>query len=243
MADTIGLRAGLYMDSPDLIADDRQFFLTPQLEYEHSFGKFDVYGKGQYTFSLTGLYPQFFFAEEWFAFHLPLTSLSEFRIGLHNENELRIKPDQNGGGGRVKPEAGYALFLPPGDISLALGLPLAYPLGGWGTTGDTRDTRFGLEMTAAYVTPLWLGFEAVANLIAAPVTSFDSIKFALNYTGDQFYGELAFRGKESFSYFSLKAEFNYFFDFLILWGALEAGDLANPDALTLGAAAGIKYRF
>ncbi|MDR2402611.1 MAG: hypothetical protein LBD78_01110 [Spirochaetaceae bacterium] len=236
-ADTFGLRAGFYVDSPDVLADERQYFLTPQLEYKHPFGNFDIYARGEYSFSLTGPYPQFFFAEEKIAFHLPLGSRSEFQVRLHNENALRFNPDW--GGGRVKPEVSYGLFLPPGDFSLALGLPLIYPSRG----GGNREARFGFDVTAAYITPFRLGFEAAANVIAAPSAVFEGMKFAANYTGDQFYGELAFTAGDSFGYYRLKAEFDYFFNFLILWGALEAGNLANPEAAALAAAVGIKYRF
>jgi hypothetical protein len=239
VADTIGLRAGIYVDTPDLTADKQQFFISPQVEYEQTFGKLDVYANGEYTFGLTDIYPQFFFAEEHLVFHLPLGSRSEFRIGIHNENALRFQSDQDGGegGGRVKPEVSYGLFLPPGNVSLILGAPVTYLLWGGGTA------FFGIEATVAYVTPFWLGFEAMVNFTTVPATSFEGMKFALNYTGDQFYGELALRIKESFSYFNIRAEFNYFFNFLIPWGALEVENLADVNALTLGVAIGIKYRF
>jgi hypothetical protein len=235
----IGLRPGLYIDVPDVTADQREYFLTPQLEYVHAFQHFDVYAKGEYTFGLTALYPQFLFAEERIAAFLPLGSRSEFRAALRNENGLRIDPDHDGGqgSGRATPELKYSLFLPPGNFSLALGAPLAYPL--WGET----DTCFGLEVTAAYVTPFWLGFEARMDFTTIPAARFDGMKFAVNYTGDQFYGELAFRAKDSFTYFTLKAEFNYFFNFVILWGALEAKDLGNRDNIALAPAIGVKYRF
>jgi hypothetical protein len=228
----------LYIDVPDVTADKREFFITPQFEYGHTFGNFDVYAKGEYTFGITAFYPQFFFAEERLAFRLPLGSRSLFRIALHNENDLRMDPDHDGGRGvgRVTPELKYSLFLSPGDISLALGTPLTYPL--WG--GD--DSLFGLAVTAAYVTPFWLGFEAGMDLLVTPTTLFEGMKFAVNYTGDQFYGELAFRSKKSLSYFSLKAEFNYFFDFFILWGALEVKNLSDRYALALAPGIGIKYR-
>jgi hypothetical protein len=236
MADTIGLRVGLFADTPDMAAEERQFFLSPQLEYKHTFGRFDVYAKGQYTISLTELYPQFFLAEEGLAVHLPLGSISEFLIGLHHENDFRFSPDR--GRGTVKPRAGFGLFLPPGDFSLALEVPLTYLAQDEGTAG------FGLEVTAAYVTPFWLGFEAAATCLAAGGTDFESVKFAVNYTGDYFYGELAFKAQEALRCFSLRAEFNYFFDFFILWGALEGGDLGRMRGdPTAGAAAGIKYRF
>ncbi|MDR2785282.1 MAG: hypothetical protein LBB83_05150 [Treponema sp.] len=239
IADTIGLRAGIYADSPDVLADSRQFFLTPQIEYKHTFGNFDIYARGEYTFNLTALYPQFLFAEERIAAHLPLGSRSEFQLRLFNEDDFRFNPDKDDGrgGGRVKPELSYGLFLPPGEISLALGSPLTYPL--W----NEEDILFGLDVTAGYITPFWLGFEAAANFITVPAAGFDGMKFAVNYAGDQFYGELAFRARESFSYFTLKAEFDYSFDFFILWGTLEAGNLANASTLSLGAAVGIKYCF
>jgi hypothetical protein len=235
----IGLRPGLYIDVPDVMADEREYFLTPQLEYTHAFGYVDVYAKGEYTFSLTDLYPQFLFGEERIAARLPLGSRSEFRAALRNENELRIDPDHDDGqgAGRATPELQYTLFLPPGDFSLALGAPLTYPL--WGGV----DAGFGLEAAAAYVTPFWLGFEARLDFTTIPAACFDGMKFAVNYTGDQFYGELAFRAKDSWTYFTLRAELNYFFDFCIAWGALEAKDLGNRDNIVLAPAVGIKYRF
>jgi hypothetical protein len=235
----IGLRLGAYLDVPDVMAKKREFFLTPQVEYGHAFGIFDISAKAEYTFGLTAFYPQFFFTEERFAARLPLGSHSQFRVGIRNENDLRIDHDHDGGRGvgTVTPELMFSLFLPPGDISLGLETPLTYPL--WGGA----DTLFVLEPQAAYITPFWLGFEAVAYLIAAPAAVFDGMKFAANYTGDQFYGELSFKTKDSFAYFSLKAEFNYFFNFFILWGALEVKDLSNRDNIILAPAVGIKYRF
>jgi hypothetical protein len=235
----IGLRPGLYIEIPDATADQKEYFLTPQLEYTHTFRHFDVYAKVEYTFGLTALYPQFFFAEERFAAFLPLGSRSEFRAALRNENDLRIDPDHDDGQGegRVTPELKYSLFLPAGDFSLALGSPLTYPV--WGKA----DNCFGLEVTAAYFTPLWVGFEALMDFKTIPAALVDGMKFAVNYTEDQFYGELAFRAKDSFTYFTLKAEFNYFFNFVILWGTLEAKNLSNRDNLVLTPEVGIKYRF
>jgi hypothetical protein len=235
----IGLRVGVYADVPDALAEEKEFFFTPQLGYARSFGYFDISAKGEYTLSLAALYPQFFFAEERLAVHLPLGSFSEFRAEIHNENDILIDPDHGSGrgAGRVTPKLGYALLLPPGEFSLALGSPLAYPL--WGAA----DGLFGLEATVAYVTPFWLGFEAAADFTTVPEARFDGVKFAVNYTGDLFYGELALRADDSFDYFTLKAEVNYFFNFVILWGALEAKDLGNRDKILLAPALGIQYRF
>ncbi|MDR3172749.1 MAG: hypothetical protein LBU19_00735 [Treponema sp.] len=236
----IGLRLGAYLDIPDVMAEKRELFLTPQLEYIHTFGYFDIYAKGEYSLGLTSLYPQFCFAEERFALRFPLGSFSVFQAGLHNENDLRIDPDHGRGGGIATPELKHSLSLPPGDFSLALGTPLSYPL--WGG----EDVIFGLELTGAYITPFWLGFEARMDFRTVPAARFEGLKFAVNYTGDQFYGELALGAKhrgDSFPYFTLKAEFNYFFNFFILWGALEAKDLGSRDHIILAPAVGIKYRF
>jgi hypothetical protein len=239
MADTIGLRAGLYADSPDVLTDKRQYFLSPHLEYERRFGNIDVYAEGEYTFNLTGLYPQFFFTEERIGLHLPLDSRSEFQFKLQNENDIRFDPEKGGGQGvgRVQPAVSYGLFFLWGDISLALGLPLTYSM--WGG----ENTRFGLEPRAAYVTPFWLGFEAAVTFVAAPAVSFDGMEFAINYTGEQYFGELAFKAEESFSSFRVKVEFNYFFNFFIIKAGVEVGNLTDTNALTLGPAIGIKYRF
>jgi hypothetical protein len=239
-ADTIGLRVGLYADIPDALADERQYFLTPQLEYKQAFGKLDVYAGVEYSFSLTGLYPQFFFAEEGLTLHIPPGPRSEFRLALHNENELRFNPDRKDGRGRgrVKPQAAYSLFLPPGDFSLALAAPFSYSL--WGEEEGGRP--LGLEAAAAYVAPFWLGLEAVAHFAADPA-DFEGMDYGLNYTGDQFYGELTFTEREYFKRLSLRAEFNYFFEFFILLASLELRNLENRDIPALAPALGIKYRF
>ncbi|MDR2102861.1 MAG: hypothetical protein LBP42_02020 [Treponema sp.] len=239
MADPIGLRVGLYADSPDILADQREYFLTPQLEYEHSFRNFAFHIEGEYTFALGEAFPQFFFAEEGITARLPLGPRSEFQLGLQNENDFRFNPDRadGRGSGRVKPELGYGLFLPPGDFSLSLGAPLAYFL--WG--GD--NPLFSLEARAAYTTPFWLGIEAAAAFNVVPDAGFEGLEFAVNYTQDPFYGRLVFKAKESLGYFSLKAELDYFFNFFILKAGAELKNLGSRDALTLAPAVGIKYRF
>jgi hypothetical protein len=150
-----------------------------------------------------------FFAEEQIGIHLPLNSQSEFQLKLQNENSLRFNPDEDNGegAGKARPTLSYSQFLSWGDITLALGTPLTYPL--WGGEG----ILFGIEPKIAYITPFWLGFKTALKFIAAPAPSFDGMEFAVNYTQNQFYGALTFNAKESFNYFSLKAEFNYFFNF------------------------------
>ncbi|MDR2444526.1 MAG: hypothetical protein LBD44_01120 [Spirochaetaceae bacterium] len=239
MADAVGLWAGLYAGNSDVLADEKDYFLTPALEYERSFGRFDLHAGAEYTFTLIDFFPQFFYADEKAAIHLPLGSFSEFLLAAHNENEFRFNPDKGGGQslGTVKPELGYGLFLPGGDVSFALGSPIRYSL------QAAEDTLFGIDVTAAYVAPFWLGFKAAAKFIAAPDAAFDGVEFAVNYAQDQFYWELAFNAEQSLEYLSLKAEFDYFFNFFVLKAALECGGLNDRDAVTLSPALGIQYRF
>jgi hypothetical protein len=233
-ADTIGLRGGLFIDSPDILAEERDIFVAPQIEYENSFGRFDLYLGGHYAVNIPKIFPQFLFVEEKFAAHLPLGSQSEIQVRLRNENELRFDP--NGGGGRVQPEVAWGLSLPLGDLSLALGVPLFYPVG----TGG--DLSFGVEGGASYITPFWIGVRAAATFIVAPSPVFEGMEAGVNYTGDQYFGELAFKAKDSFNFFSITLEFNYFFNFFIIKAGIELGNLTTPGAITLGPALGIKYR-
>ncbi|MDR2617986.1 MAG: hypothetical protein LBC62_03860 [Treponema sp.] len=239
LADTLGFRAGLYVDSPDILVEEKDLFLTPKLEFERAFGNFDVFLGAEYSFHLTGFFPQFFLGEEKIAAHLPFGSLWELRAGFRNENNLLVDPDWGNEwtGGRLSPGLGAGFFLPAGDFSIALDFPVDYPM------QSRRDVLTGLDLTAAYVSPFWIGARAAANFILNPDAAFDGIEFALTYGQDQFYGELAFRVRDSFGYFSLRAQFDYFFDFFILNAGLEAGNLGVWDAVTLAPAVGIKYRF
>jgi hypothetical protein len=241
MADKIGLSAGLYGEGFYLWDTDiKEYFLTPLVAYDRSFGKVDLYVRGEYTFGLTTLFPQFFFAEEKIAVHLPLGSLSEFQCRLSHETDLRINPeDATGrGSGRVSPELGYALFLPPGEISLAAGLPWTYRMWGGG------DSLFGLDVSAAYTTPFWLGFKALAHFILTPDAGFEGMEAAVNLRGDQFYAELAFNAKESFGYFSLTPEFDYLFNSFTFWGSVEFGDIGYyGHKVSISPGLGVKYRF
>jgi hypothetical protein len=243
MADTIGLRLGLFVDTPDVQAaleDWRQLFLSPHLEYKQRFGNVDVYAGGEYTFGLAGLYPQFLFGEERIGLHLPLDTSSEFLIKLQNKNDFRFNPAEEDGeaAGRSMPSVGYGLFLPWGELSLTLGTPLDYPL--WGGEGDII---FGLEPRLAYTSPFWVGIEAAGKFVMLPAPLVDGMEAAINYTHDQLYGALIFDVAESWDYFSLKVEADYFFNFIILRGGLEVGNLADLDTLALAASVGIKYRF
>jgi hypothetical protein len=240
MADTIGLRLGLFADTPGVraLAEEPQLFLTPQAEYKQGFGNVDVYVRGEYTFSLTGLYPQFLFAEERIGFHLPLDAASEVQIMFHNENDFRFNPAEEADGaasGRVQPSAGYGLFLPGGELSLALGTPLDYRGG--------EDIIFGLEPRIGYISPFWLGLEAAGKFAMFPAPSVDGMEAAVNYAQDQLYGALIFDAAESWSCFSLKVEFDYAFDFIILKGGIKVGNLADFDTLDMAVSVGIKYRF
>ncbi|MDR0629218.1 MAG: hypothetical protein LBG24_06230 [Treponema sp.] len=239
-ADKIGLSVGLYGDGFYLWDTDRKdYFLTPLIEYDHSFGKVDLHLKGEYTFCLTHPFPQFLFAEEKIAVHLPLGSLSEFQFGLQNEQDLLFNPEDHRGrgSGTVEPELSYALFLPPGEISLALGSPWTYRM--WGR----RDSRFGLDLTAAYSTPFWLGFKVTANFILIPDAVVEGMEAAVNVLQDQFYVELAFNIRESFGYFSLTPEFDYLFNFFTFWVSVEFGNIGYGNTLTIAPALGVKYRF
>jgi hypothetical protein len=224
---------------PGLFTGDRDYFITPLLEFERSFGNFDLYLGGGYSLHLVKLFPQSLFTEEKIATHLPLGSLAELQFRLQNETEIRIDPegDNGGSGGRVKPELGGGLFLAPGDFSLALGLPLSY-----GSRAG-KNILFGIDLTAAYTSPFQIGIEATLNFITASAAAVDGVECTLNYTQDQFYGGLTFKAAKSFDYFSIKAEFDYFFDFFIINAALKLGNLSVRDAITLAPAIGIKYRF
>ncbi|MDR0722349.1 MAG: hypothetical protein LBF75_06085 [Treponema sp.] len=240
MADKIGLSLGLYGEAFYLWDTDRKdYFLTPLIEYDHSFGKVDLYVKGEYTFCLTNIFPQFFFSEEKIAVHLPLGSLSEFQFRLKNEQDLLFDPveNQGRGSGTVKPELSYALFLPPGEIALALGSPWTYRM--WGR----RDSFFGLDLTATYSTPFWLGFKVAANFIFIPDAVVEGMEAAISLMQDQFYAELAFNIQESFSYFSLTPEFNYLFNFFTFWASVEFGGMGYGNRLTISPTLGVKYRF
>ncbi|MDR1986955.1 MAG: hypothetical protein LBP88_08305 [Treponema sp.] len=240
MADKIGLNVGLYGDGFYLWDTDRQdYFLTPLVEYDHSFGKVDLYLKGEYTFRLTNPFPQFFFSKEKIAAHLPLGSFSEFQFRLQNEMDMRFNPEDNQGrgSGTVKPELSYGLFLPPGDVSFAVGFPWTYKMWGKG------DFFFGLDLTAAYTTPFWLGFKGAANFMLTPDAVFDGMEVAVSLLQDQFYAELAFTAKESFSYFSLIPEFDYLFNFFTFWARVEFEDIGYGNTLSIAPALGVKYRF
>jgi hypothetical protein len=237
-ADTLGFRAGFYLDSPDLLAGERDYFITPRLEYGRSFQNFDLHFLGEYSFHLFKFLPQFFFAEEKFAARLPLGSRANLQFRIRNENEMLIDPDGDNGraAGKVTPELGGVLFSAAGDFSLDLGFPLGYG------SRSAEDFFFGLDPAAAYVSPFGIGFEVILNFLVVPSSVFDGMEFTLNYTKDQFYGGITFKAKESFDFFSLKAEFDYFFDFFIIKIALELGNLSVRDAMTLAPAIGIEYR-
>ncbi|MDR2633140.1 MAG: hypothetical protein LBC51_05910 [Treponema sp.] len=240
MADKIGLNLGLYGDGFYLWGTDTQdYFLSPRVSYDHSFGLVDLYVRGEYTFCLTKPFPQFFFSEERIAARLPVTSLGALLFTVQNENDILINPEEDtgAGSGTLKPELGYGMVLPLGEVSLTAGFPWTYSMWGAG------DVLFGLDATAAYTTPFWLGFKATVNFILIPDAACDGMEVAINFLQDQFYAELAFKAKEAFGYFSLIPEFDYSFNFFTFWVSVEFGNLGYGKTLSIAPTLGISYRF
>jgi hypothetical protein len=107
--------------------------------------------------------------------------------------------------------------------------------------GGSEDPLFGFALIAAYSTPFWLGFKAVADWTLVSKAAFDTLELVINVMQDQFYAEIAFKATESFDSLSLTLEFDYFINAFTFWAGVEFEGLGCT--LSISPTIGVKYRF
>lgn len=237
----LGLSAGVELGFGD-VAAETVFRIMPLLAYEHSFleGALDVSAEIDYTVTFEDETPQDVYAEENIGYNLSLNDVSTLTFGLHNENNFSTAPefgDAVEDGSIFEPSVSYSLTLNGGDsgeLAFTLGFPIGY----------LPDVTYGTYVTAGYLFPFGLGFEATANLDFSPDAGYSETNLVISYAhADLFTAEVEVDADGEFKVYTISPYFEWYFGSLTVWAGVDFENIGGEGSVGVSPYIGVSYSF
>jgi hypothetical protein len=245
-AEPIGLTAGLEAGLGN-VADSVVFGITPGIEYENSFGDFDVYAGASYTavFEEDDTAHDVYLEAEG-AYNLPLGTASVLSFILNNSNDFHAAPDWgddvSAAGGTLEGGIQYTQTFGFGDVFVYLGFPVEYAHQGVLTDDDEAAVTAKLTLGMAGV--FGFGAELTFNYALSPDAEYGETELLLSYENGAFYGEVGVIAAQEFESFAITPEFDYSInDAFTVYVNAEFGGIGGEDDISVTPALGVKYHF
>jgi hypothetical protein len=243
-----GLNLGIRADLGDLL-EEPILGLRPSLSWSGGFGGLDVYLGGFYTVSFD--YPRVQGAgfQENLSYSFFPADKNTLTLSLDNDNQMNV----SGGTAELlyaaaEPGLCWTRDLPPGEVSLSLGLPLGY--------GEefSVDTALGL----GWRFPWGLYLEAAARIWVEPEPDYGETEFTLGWLNGRFYASLTINADRNFTTYSIEpyaawsaGRFTLFAGLLVegigrgkaLESAEAARELGLKEGVSLIPSLGVRWRF
>jgi hypothetical protein len=164
--------------------------LMPNVAFERSFGRLDVFGELDYMVFDDPI-GQELADEVEVGYNLPLSEAGTLSFFLNNQNTFFLAPELEEGTtheGMLEPATHT---LRPGDFGAKAGLPFDY------LTGIEDETALGTYLTLGWASNFGLGIELTGNFALAPEGDFAGWGFLASYEKGRFYDEVEVNtGKE-----------------------------------------------
>jgi hypothetical protein len=244
-AEPIGLTAGLEFGLGD-VADTVVFGITPEIEYENSFGDFDLYADASYT----AAFPE---DDSTHDFYLELEAGYNLSFGastlsfiLNNANDFHAAPDWgddvNTVGGTLEPAVKYAYTFGFGDLFLRLGFPIEYVHQGVFTDDD--EVGVATKLVLGMEDVFGFGAEVTLNFGLSPDAEYGETEFLVTYENGPFYGEVDIIAAQDFDSVSITPEFDYTIkDVFTIYANIEFGNIGGEGDVSVTPAIGVQYHF
>jgi hypothetical protein len=244
-AEPIGLTAGLEAGLGN-VADKAGFSITPEIEYENSFGDFDLYGDASYTAA---------FGEEDSVhdFYLELEAAYNLSFGasalsfiLNNINDFHAAPDWgdrvNAIGGTLEPAVKFTQTFGFGDLFLRLGFPVEYVHQEVLYADDEVGAAAKLVLGMADV--YGFGAEVTLHFPLSPEAGYGETEWLVTYENGPFYGEVDIIAAQDFESLAITPEFDYSInDSFTVYAKVELGNIGGEGDVSVTPALGVKYHF
>jgi hypothetical protein len=240
-ADPIGLTAGLGLGFGN-VADEAVIGITPQIEFENSFGNLDVYLDAEYAIEFADPNANHdLYLEEELGYNLSFSETSRLSFIVNNQNDFHIAPKAEGNiaGGVIDPAVRYTHTLGFGDLFGQVGLPIAY------RNQDAGDDEAGLGVYAklGWDSVFGLGAELTLNYGIKPDAEYAETELLLTYEQETFYAEVDVVAAKAFKSFTITPEFDYYLGAFTLWTSVEFGNLGGDEDVSISPTIGVKYSF
>jgi hypothetical protein len=245
-AEPIGLTAGLEAGFGN-VADEAVFGITPEIEYENSFGDFDVYADASYTaaFEEDDTAHDFYLELE-AAYNLSLGDSSVLSFILNNANDFHVAPDwgadMNTVGGTLEPALKFTQTFGFGDLFLQLGFPIEYVH--HGVFNDDDETGVASKLVLGLASEFGFGAELTLNYALSPDAEYGETELLLSYENGAFYCEADIVAAQDFDVFAITPELDYSInDAFTVYVNAEFGNIGGEGDVSVTPALGVKYHF
>jgi hypothetical protein len=235
--ESIGLTPGIELGAGDL-ADKAVFILRPRVEYENSFGNFDIFGELDYNLIFDDPVAHELELEIEPAYNLQIAEPSVLSIIVNNKNTFFLSPSLPSGEthlGVIEPAVQYTHTLDFGDLSGKVAVPFDY------LTGTKDETMVGLTITAGWASNFGFGLELSGTIGLHPEADFLGYGLLVSYEKDMFYGEIECKADREFKELEILPEVNISLDPWVFIARMEI--LKADDSWAVRPFIGAGYRF
>jgi hypothetical protein len=241
-AEPVGLTAGLGLGFGN-VADEAVIGITPQIEFENSFGNLDVYIDAEYTIEFDSDANHALYLEEELGYNLPFSEISKLSFIVNNQNDFHIAPKAEGNiaGGTVDPAVRYTHTLGFGDLFGQVGLPITYRNQYIPASDD--EAGLGVYAKLGWGSTFGLGTELTLNYSIKPNAEYAETELLLTYEQETFYAEVDIVAAKAFESFTITPEFDYYLGAFTFWASVEFGNLGDDEDISITPAIGVKYSF
>jgi hypothetical protein len=245
-AETIGLTAGIEFGFGN-VADTAVFGITPEIEYEKSFGAFDVYADASYTaaFEEDDTAHDFYLELEG-AYNLSIGSSSVLSFIVNNANDFHAAPDWGGDvrtvSGTVEPAVKFTQTFGSGDMFLHIGFPIEYAhqevINSIDETGTAAKLLIGMADVFGF------GAELTLNFPFSPEAGYGETELLVTYENGTCYGEVDIVAAQDFTSAAITPEFAYTIkETFTVYVNTEFGNIGGEGDVSVTPALGVKYHF
>jgi hypothetical protein len=223
------------------------FGITPEIEFENSFGAFVVYADASYTaaFEEDGATHDFYLELE-AGYNLSLGSSSVLSFIVNNANDFHAAPKWGDGvvtvNGTVEPKIKFTQTFGFGDLFLQVGFPVEYAHQGAFKGYD--EAAVGTNLVLGLASEFGLGAELTLNFGLTPDAGYGETELLLTYENGAFYGEVDLIAAEKFESLAITPEFDYTInDVITIYVNAEFGNIGGEGSMSITPALGVKYHF
>jgi hypothetical protein len=225
-----GFTAGLETGG---ITESGEANISPRLEYQGSFGSFDVYGAAFYTAFFEKPHShQADFAEN-IAWRLAPDEDSRLVFRLDNEDLVVFFPDEvKFAYAALDPSAAYSRAFGFGDLSLSVGFPvLIKPEGGLNS-----------YITLGYEHPIGLSVSLCPRLALVPNVLYSGTTLTLGFAWDKFFAKVAFVVNKDFSVVDIRPYAEFILGHIVFHAGADFGGIGTDD-ISVNPFIGVGYHF
>jgi hypothetical protein len=215
------------------ITESGEANISPRLEYQGSFGSFDVYGAAFYTAFFEKPHSHQADLAENIAWRLAPDEKSRLVFRLDNEDLVVFFPDEvKFAYATLDPSAAYSRAFGFGDLFLSLGFPVLIK----------PESGLNSWFCAGYEHPVGLSVSVCPRFTLLPDAEYSGTTFTLTFAWDKFFSKAAFAANKDFSSVTISPYVEFSLGHIVFHAGADFGGIGTDD-ISVNPFIGAGYHF